>query len=532
MKEIFEFIYDYYEYYFILSAGLLASFLAICIGKQKLKTIYQRIFTYIVTLSFDFTVANMCIHHFWNDRQGTKEKIIAFVVENILAFFCCFIVALLMVRIVINFSEKKGISDNVKKAVRDRVVRNKWGIGCWILLTADLLTTLPEKIGSWLTVWYITDYSMGIGSRFFIGSLYSLFEDDFIATKDVYLFCVIANVLVITVFSILVNELMKTAEKKYSKGIMYVLILFLVSPGAISGMWQSDNFGRLETYGFLISLISFIVFEKCKNVYIRYFVVTFLTCISMAIYQGNIFMYYPMILMLFVYDGLCAESDIWKRRALAGANVILTGATFFFFQFFSSVNFSSAEEMTEFLMQKTDLQIQEMAIDFELFQPISVAFELLNTRFLTGEEMPRERAFVLLILLIPILVLVMALYMKCFRVRKENKIGMLKMPYIYYLLIGCAIIPQFLLNIDWGRWMLATMIVVFTGIFYLTYKKDAGMVSAMERLTVWLDTHKFVGLLVLAHIAGLGKFNGRGALAEVNTIVRLLTEWGLLTVQG
>ena len=145
----------------------------------------------------------------------------------------------------------------------------------------------------------------------------------------------LSTVTILLLASMLLNEIIRKATKENKDGVQFLVILFLISPASLLGMWSSNNFGRLEYYCLLLTLVAIFGFEKMKNVYRKYFVVTCLSCISMAIYQGYVFMFYSMILMLFVYEGLKETDHIWLRRLLGFISATITGMSFLFFQFYN-----------------------------------------------------------------------------------------------------------------------------------------------------------------------------------------------------
>lgn len=515
MFDLLKFVYEHYEYYFVLMTCMIASLIAFTIFRKKVVTICEKCFCYLLAIISNFVISILFIHKFWIYRENMGMDILAFIIENILSFFIALVISIIIIHI-------KYFYGYITKryAVSKWIEDNKWGLGIGFFLIVTMILELPDAINEWGAVWYATDYSMGIGARFFVGNLLSFLAGGYIETSDAYWFCVLSVVLVIILFSVVVNQLIKKTEEEYRNVILFVIGIFVASPGAIAGMWQKGAFGRLETYGLLIALLAIIVFEKSKNIYLKYLIVTVLSCISMAIYQGDIFLYYPIILMLFVYDSICTVEYLKVKRILGSVSIFFTGMTFLYFQFFSHTNFNNVSEIVGEISLKTDLPIAAPALDLECFQSVAVAFQSINRHFLMGDELPREKIFFTLCLIIPIVVLILAIYLKCDEYRKKQNIEILKTPYMYYIILPAAVIPQYLLNVDWGRWMRATVIVFFIGILYLFHKKDKGMMLAMERLNDFIQKHKFLCLLIIIFMASLDKFTERQFISEVDTFTR------------
>ena len=134
-------------------------------------------------------------------------------------------------------------------------------------------------------------------------------------------------------------------------------------------------------------------------------------------------------------------------------------------------------------------------------------------------EFPREKAVFTLLLTLPIIIMVYIIYSKCRLLRIANNKRVLACPYIYYVLFATMIIPQFVLNVDWGRWMTSNCIVWFAGIFYLIYKKDKYVIMTMAECSVWVRKNILISIFVLLFIAGLSKFMGREFITEANNLL-------------
>ena len=250
----------------------------------------------------------------------------------------------------------------------------------------------------------------------------------------------------------------------------------------------------------------------------------------MAIYQGNIFMYYPLLLIPAVYDIFDAEQAKERLRniMLTLFNLAATSLTFIYFQFFSHVNFESADAAAGYLRDRTDIFVDPKVIEWELFRPVTYVYDFLNIPFLTGEEYPRERLIMTFIVLLPVLIILFAFYRKAVCCGNASGRSAFRMSYPYYVLMLMFIVPQFLLNVDWGRWLLATGILAFSEIFYLVYKKDSGILSGIDGLTLFLGNHKLAAALCLVYIAAQGNFLGRSFIPSVNSIIHRMAQSGMI----
>ena len=80
------------------------------------------------------------------------------------------------------------------------------------------------------------------------------------------------------------------------------------------------------------------------------------------------------------------------------------------------------------------------------------------------------------------------------------------------------IIPQFILTIDWGRWIIAFLFNLFYLILYLNYKQEGVVVKALEELSDYIMRHKFLFVLLLFYMTSFGKIQ---AAAITNDFSRI-----------
>ncbi len=517
MNSVVIFLYTYYEFYFYLIAGGFGTALACLWLKKKFcHPVSIKIICVILTgccltnLFFSIMIKN---HWCIQDVSECPASFVVIYFKILLALFCG--VISLPVFALLLFCLKHFADTLLFK-------RYSCGIIIFILTTIHLILNLPQDLNSWCSVWYAADYSMGIGSRFFIGSVLRFFLRNYLEAETAYRFYVAALLLLIALTSYLLNEVLRRSKTTHKKSILFIVLCFISGPGYISALWSAENMGRLETYTLLLAFLSVVFFNLAKNIYIRYGIITLFSCISMAIYQGNLFMYYSIVLMLIIEDCLSFDSRTFQKRILGLSNILLTGISFIFFQFFSYTTFQNSEEMTAALRSRTSLHIEQSAINFELFQSVKTAYENVTLPFL-NEAMPRERTFMTLLLLFPIIVLVTAIYMKCWTNAKTVGKHILALPYAYYILLPMTILPQFILNTDWNRWMISIYIVIFFGILYLSYKNDTGMNNALDSLDVFIEEHTLLCFSVIIYLAGLNKFSGRIFLPETDVLMSFLS---------
>lgn len=495
IQTIFRLAYQYYEFYFYLIAGSAASYAVYFFSKRKLFPVKEKTFILVGSFVLDSAVA-IVLRRYLRELNGMVHPGFSAVLLKVLIsmLFGAMIMMLLAY-----------IPAIAKKLMYTRFVDTyKYGLIIFAVTAAHLITNAPGEIRDWVAVWYATDYSMGMGSRFFIGTVLRLFYDDYLDKQVAYNFCMVTLIIIILVVSYLLNWAIVRSEESCRKAVAFLALCFVASPGYISSMWTAENMGRLEAFCLLYSAVAVVIFQKVKNNYLRYVIVTVLSCLSVATYQGGLFMYYPIILMLIVYDCLKEDDDCLQKRLLGLGSTVITGIAFLGFQFFSYTIYNDCYEMADALAGKTNLFIEAEAIDLELFKPLTTIYYQFRDRYVPGTL--REGAFLALLLLLPIAFCMTAVYIKCHEYRKRAKMQILRSPYIYFIVFNFAVTPQFFLNIDWGRWMTAFNILLFFGVLYLAYQRDKGMSEALYALSAFVERNEFLCGAVVLYLAAMTKF--------------------------
>lgn len=401
------------------------------------------------------------------------------------------------------------------------------GAGTFIYFLISLLIYRQSEISYWGVLWYAADYSIGMGSRFLLGTILRFLSGGFLYYQLVIAFCYAFLFILVILISALANKMYSACEENYRFAFLYIWVLFLAGPGSLDSYWSSSNlFGRLEIYGLIISVGCLLIYNRWGINKISFAVITVLSVLSMAIYQGNIFMYYQLIMMIFLWEIYNSPHSIskWVYGVL---NFCLTSCAFLLFQFGSRVSFESAEQMGEYIGRNTNVPISVETLDNEFFRSITDIYSVSNVNYYNN-IFPRESTIVTLIVLFPLIVLFIGLYSKCFRYFKSKNPdkSIMKSVYPYFLALLIIIIPQFLLNVDWGRWMISEYAVLFIGFLFLLWKKDGGAVEACTSLNQWITRHWFISLLVLIYLAGLDKFDHYFFIRQVVSVMQWLVDNG------
>ncbi len=388
--------------------------------------------------------------------------------------------------------------------IKNIIIDNRYGILSFLLLFVQLIYNCAWEIHPWAAPMYVVHYGLGFISRGFIGSILHLISPDFISASLVTHLLKLCLVIIIFVLSFIINKVVKSCN--YNKGILFLIIFYLCSPGSVAAMWNNFNFGRLETFVFLLALLGVDLFNYLReHLYLKYIIVTALSCLGIAIYQGGVFLYYPEILLIIACDCI-ADINNRRKHLAAASSILITGATFFIFQFCSHINFDSHEALCEYVISHTDLKMDTNALRYEYFGNVVSSFYNTIPRHVFTMSM-REYAFITLCILAPLVILFIALWMKLFENCKATKKASEHYLCIFALILYLAFVPQFVLNCDWQRWLVAVIFYSFFAIIYLHYIKLDAATRTISSLLAFIDTHKLAAIGALVYMASLSKIS-------------------------
>ena len=398
-----------------------------------------------------------------------------------------------------------GLKSFLKKMAQYPIWR-KYKCGFFIFVFSYVLFHLKmySCIDPWVSVWYGADYSIGFGSRFFIGWLLHLFSGEYVDAREAYTFCYVSLLSLLLLVSFLLNQVIIHTKKSLRPALFFLICLFAFSPVFVSGVGEKSFFGRLEFYTYILSLVSVIGFHFFKKIYIKYGVVTILSCISLAIYQGYIFLVYPIVLMLFLYDILKDKNIKLKKISLASVSVFLTGVIFLIFQFCSTIQAKTTSEFIQQIQKLSNVEIVPFAVEYEFFKPLSDIYtDIMAVRLALFYQ--NEQLLAAFICFLPVIYFFILLYICAFKYEKNRPFY--KNIYVYFLMVNLLILPQFILNVDWGRWIFMLFNLYFFGVFYLIYQQNRGMLYGLNILNRWLKKYWIIAFFILVYIFSLSDFS-------------------------
>lgn len=397
---------------------------------------------------------------------------------------------------------------------------NNYELIFFLFFMVRFILNYPGSINSWTTIWYAIDYkSAGFGSRILMGSILNLLlGGHFISKEIIYLYVVICILFIIILTSCLLGRFIRKCAQTHREAAWFFTLCYLVAPFNIEHFWTGEM-GRLESFLVLFLLLFTIGFRKIKNIHAKYLLACFISVICIACYQGYVFMYFPVLFTVTILGIAEAESSKANRKTAIIWNTVVCFVnviTAVIFQFMTNLRYESVEELFAQLEKHTDIDMTVGTLTCEYVMDIPKRWQAFNYPFLfTGNEHPREKLFLLVLILFPLIIMFMCIWKKLY----ESEIH----SFIFWILLSdLAILPMFILNMDWGRWLAALGAVQFFQIFYLMYTQPAGAKKAMDSLGTFVTNHHLLCILFLIYLMPLGKIHGFTFPAEVNTLMDIV----------
>lgn len=380
-----------------------------------------------------------------------------------------------------------------------------------MVLLIELVKQGNFDINPWISTQFLTAYQFGFRSRFVISSIAFLMTP-YITEHFIFTFIVVSVLLFCGLVSILLSQVIWTAEQKIRTAIIILVGVYLASPGSISFLFNYSNLGRLDTYLILLTLVMIVLIAKSWMI----FQIPFLCMVSIATHQIFMFTYFAVVLLILLYDTYERKFSIPYLINVA-VTFIATSFAYVYAQFISvNSKLKTIEEAYSFIKDRTNSFVHSDMINFEYYTTIGYHWTHIvliswKRRIIVGG--------IILVLLIPLWILLGYIWKNALQKSTDKA-----QKFIFWLMIfsPLATLPVFIFAADWGRWFAAILIGQFCFILYLAFKKVKPMIFSLEMLQAHIQQNLFVYLLLILYLTVLGKFVDVRQLEIANSIYTVL----------
>lgn len=345
----------------------------------------------------------------------------------------------------------------IQQETKQREIR-KFMIMLSVENLALFAVTCRGMVRSYNTTMLALSYEYGFTSRSLLGTLYHLLDAvlplDLIDYRAVVATAYVATILFVLFVEYFLYRCLRCCEGemvKYGEYLALILSLCLVSTFSFP-----YNFFRVDIFMILVSLLGVLCLVKERAQWL----VVPLSALGVMFHQGYVFMYFNLILVLLFYRALSWwKEDRRKARRyslLFALSFLVGSALFLWFEFFSRSNGAA-------FFDTIKSEAEKLSYD-GIYHSTLLYHEVLGIDLAsTEEEFSRVNAVQILmcgIVCLPMLVFGVSFFAGLI---KKAKGASEKWKYLAVVLGAATILPDFLLKIDYGRWM-AAVVVYYVGI--------------------------------------------------------------------
>ncbi len=313
-------------------------------------------------------------------------------------------------------------------------------------------------VRSYNTTMLALSYRYGFTSRSLIGTIYHLVDAvlpiDMINYDAAVGFALAVTGLFFVVMMIFFYQCLKSCSEEDLKNSEYLILILSVS--LVSTFSFPYNFFRVDICMIMMSLLAVICIIKDKAVWLC----VPLSVLGVMFHQGYVFMYFNLILVLLLYRALSLWNRDKKRAVYYGgvflASFLLASALFLWFEFFSrsdgALYFDSIQKEAEKLSYQG------------IYHSTLLYHEVLGIDLASTEAeyfaVNHNQIIVFTVVCLPMIFVAVRFFVNIYR-RAEGFWE--KAKYLMVAVGAVTILPNFILKIDYGRWIMA-VVVYYMGI--------------------------------------------------------------------
>lgn len=305
-------------------------------------------------------------------------------------------------------------------------------------------------VRSYNTTMLALSYEYGFTSRSLLGTIYHgldrLIPVDLIRYQAVQVFAFVVTVLFFVFVEYFFFCCLKRCGKEVGKYAQYLILI--LSLCLVSTFSFPYNYFRVDLFMIGVSLMGVLCLIKER----RQWMVVPLAALGVMFHQGYVFMYFNLILVMLWYR---IFAWLGKDRKKTGYYILLFvlcftvgSALFLWFEFFSRSNGAAVFETIRSEAEK--LSYQGIYHSTLLYHEV-LGIDLASTE----EEFTRVNHTQILMYAAACMPMLIFAFRFFAGIMKKAAKGAEKWKYLGLILGAATILPDFVLKIDYGRWMMA-----------------------------------------------------------------------------
>ncbi len=347
-----------------------------------------------------------------------------------------------------------------------------------------------KRVNSYDATMLAFSYKYGFISRGFIGTMYQLLDKvlpvslmNYQAVKTYTMIITIIYYLILLGFFVMCIRRCQEKNKKYMQ---YAIIFFAIF--AVSMFISEYNFGRLDVYLVMLSLIAVTLLVKEKAQWL----VVPIAAVCVMIHQGYVFMFFNLILVLLLYQALSHEKKEQRKYLILFGITFLVGSAFFlYFEFFSHVN---GAKIYDDLYATAKSICRKGIVHDDVISAEVLGVDLTAKEWDLHIQNLVELPFFVLLIMPYILFAVQyfrGIIKKAVTVQDKWKYRLVAMG-------ALTMLPNFILKVDYGRWVFAVICYYMVIVLALMAMGDQLIMSEFVSMCdAWQERSPWLILLLL-----------------------------------
>ena len=336
-----------------------------------------------------------------------------------------------------------------------------------------LLVNCQWRVRSYNTTMLALDYKNGFTSRALLGTIYHRLDDllpfSIINYTSVCVFAGVVTVALVCLLLYFANEVLVISKKENHLILQVMLMVFSVLVTAtFSGGY---NMLRIDEFMLATSLIGILLLMKEKAEW----VVVLLSAIGVMFHQGYVFMYFNILLVALIVKYFDARNE--KKKKYYGLLFVLSFVVgSILFLYFELLSRTSADGVYERVLSDATALSYNGIYHSTLLAHEVLGIDLGDTEY--GLRMVNRIQFPFFIVcMLPYLILLVGVLASMW---KKTKNVEEKVKYFFVAAGALTMLPDFLLKVDYGRWVMSVVSYYLVMLCFLLARGDDNAKDALH----------------------------------------------------
>ena len=370
--------------------------------------------------------------------------------------------------------------------MKEKLIKENYNIRQFIMMLAfvDLATFITNYRGwvrSYNTTMLALSYEYGFTSRSLLGTIYHILDAvipvDMMQYQNALVFANVITVLFIVFllyFSYHVLKKSDKAQEVVTKAQQYILLTFHIA--MVATFTYAYNFLRVDFCMVWMMLLGFMTLMNEKTEWLS----LLFAALGIMFHQGFVLMYFNVILVIQFYYMMTRKSK--KNSILFFLTFLIGSGMFLWFELFSRTNGNDIFETV--LRDATNVSYQGIYHTTLLYHEVlGIDVSGAETDFV---YMNHVQIVLYLLILLPAIVVLARAFV---RIIKKADDLFAKLKYLAVAVGSLTILPDMLLKVDYGRWILAVVTYYLLIILAMLVLRDPLVTEETEVVVDGIKQH-------------------------------------------